>query len=98
MYQAILGDIEIKGSRSYAVKVVVNGGYEEKMGRLQRLRHEFQVYCRIAQAKRDKKLDTDVTANCYGLYGSADMLALVLDYEGDALTCTAWSPLPPEDR
>ncbi|KAL5481084.1 hypothetical protein ACEPAI_10025 [Sanghuangporus weigelae] len=95
VYQATLdGDESVKdvNARSYAVKIVHRGSSQEKRGGLERLRNEFKVYCKIGES------GADLTPRCYGLYDSTYMLALILDYGGEALTNLPWSSVPFRDR
>ncbi|KAL5498957.1 hypothetical protein ACEPAH_1475 [Sanghuangporus vaninii] len=95
VYQATLdGDESVKDidARSYAVKIVHRGSTQEKGGGLERLRNESKVYCRIGES------GADLAPRCYGLYDSTYMLALILDYGGEALTNLPWSSVAFRDR
>ncbi|OCB90009.1 kinase-like protein [Sanghuangporus baumii] len=95
VYQATLdGNESVKdtNARSYAVKIVHRGSTQEKRGGLERLRNEFEAYCKIGES------GADLAPRCYGLYDSTYMLALILDYEGEALTNLPWSSVPFRDR
>ncbi|KAL5522766.1 hypothetical protein ACEPAG_8784 [Sanghuangporus baumii] len=95
VYQATLdGDESVKdiNTRSYAVKIVHKGSSQEKQGGLERLRAEFKIYCKIGDS------GSDLALGCYGLYDSTYMLALILDYGGEALTNLPWSSFPFQDR
>ncbi|KAL5512706.1 hypothetical protein ACEPAG_2972 [Sanghuangporus baumii] len=95
VYQATLDSDQVAKnteSRLYAVKIVQKDAHHEKNGCIARLYHEFKVYSKIAQQ------GPDITPGCYGLYESAHMLALILDYEGEALECVPWSSYSIADR
>ncbi|KAL5501321.1 hypothetical protein ACEPAH_8581 [Sanghuangporus vaninii] len=95
VYQATLDSDQVAKdaeSHLYAAKIVQKDVYHEKNGCIARLHHEFKVYSKIAQ------LGLDISPKCYGLYESTYMLALILDYGGEALALLPWSSYSVVDR
>ena len=101
MYAATPEDtqpFETCSSHSYAMKIVTKGKTRSEIENVENIQKEFEVYCKIEEAKRTGKMKTSVTPGCYGLYKSKTMMALVLDNEGEALTDEGWKSLSPSDR
>ena len=80
------------------MKIVGRGTSRKDKRSLALLKNEFNVYCKIEQAKRNGEMGMFVTPGCYGLYRHKTMMVLILDGEGEALTDEEWESLSASDR